>query len=55
MKSFYVVFFSDKKAVCGTWVRDDDKEWAMISAEFKLMCKYPNVKYDDVKVVNVAD
>lgn len=48
--AYYVVFSYKGKPICGTWVRAESKEEAMVNGEFKLMCRYPNVPYDSTQV-----
>ena len=49
MKSYYIIFYNGENKICGTYVRANDKEEALMSAEFSLMCRYPNVAYTDCK------
>ena len=48
--AYYVVFSYKGKPICGTWVRAQSKEQAMVVAEYKLMCRYANVLYDAMEV-----
>lgn len=51
MKSYYIVFYKNNKIVCGKYQKADNRENGMLLSEFSLLCNYPNVEYDDVKIV----
>lgn len=55
MKSYYVVFEKSGKKICGCWKREKDAEAALLSAEFAIMCHYPNVEYDNCYIANIAE
>ena len=54
MKTFYVVFYKNNKAICGTWRQGKDKDEATCNAEFAIMCRFPNVEYDFTEVTHEA-
>ena len=51
MKSYYIGFYKNNKMICGKYQKADNRENAMLLAEFSLLCNYQNVEYDDVKIV----
>lgn len=53
--TYYILFSNDNKPVCGTWQRAENKENAMMDAEFKLMCHFPGVQYDSVQVTDIKE
>lgn len=53
--AYYVVFSYKGKPICGTWVRAESKEQAMINAEYKLMCRYSNVPYNAMEVTRTRE
>jgi len=50
MVTYFLVFSKDGKDVCCKWQRAASKDEAMLDAEFGLICRFPNVEYDDVRV-----
>ena len=52
MKSYYIIFYNGQKKICGTWRRANNKADACLSAEFALICHYPNVKYTKLEVAH---
>ena len=55
MKRYYVMFYNENKAVCGTYQSANNKEEACLMAEFTLICHYPNVEYTSCEVVGVVE
>lgn len=51
----YVVFYESKKPICGTWVDGKSECDCLVNAEFKIMCHYPNVAYNDICVVKKCE
>lgn len=51
MKSYYIGFYKNNKMICGKYQKADNKENAMLLAEFSLLCNYKNVEYNNVKIV----
>jgi len=51
MKKFYVVFYKDDKSVCCTHQEGKDADDASENAELTLLCRFPNVNYDKVEVI----
>lgn len=51
MKSYYIGFYKHNKIVCGKYQTADNRENAMLLAEFSLLCNYQNVEYDSVKIL----
>lgn len=47
---YYVTFYKDDKAICGTWQESTDAETAMLEASFKLETHFGGtVEYNDIK------
>lgn len=46
----YILFEKNDIPVCGLWKSGDSEDECMTNAEFSLICRYPNVKYDNVIV-----
>ena len=53
--AYYVGYDNNGKIVCGTWIRADSEDAAKSAAEFKIICHYPNVEYDDVAILEVRE
>lgn len=51
----YVVFYESEKPICGTWVDGKSACECLVNAEFKIMCHYPNVAYNDICVVKKCE
>lgn len=49
---YYVVFTHRSKPVAGTWIQAVDEQEAQQCAEFRLICKVPNVQYTDTMVTD---
>jgi len=49
---YYVVFIQGQKPVAGTWILAANEEEAQQCAEFRLICKVPNVQYTDTMVTD---
>ncbi len=49
---YYVLFSKHAQLVLGTWVEAENKDNAVINAEFKAACHLPNVVYDECHVVD---
>lgn len=53
--SGYVVFYYNKKAICGTWIRGESKDNILSNAIFNIECHYPNVKYNNLKIIKIMN
>lgn len=53
MKEYITYFYLKGVAFCSRRTKADTLESANESAEFALMCRYPNVKYDGVRTWEV--
>lgn len=47
---YHVTFYYRSSPVCSTLERAETKEDAGLKAEFRLMCLFPNVNYDNVTI-----
>lgn len=50
MEKFLIMFYYKGKKVCSCWKEGKDKEDAVMNAEWALVCKYPDVLFDEVSV-----
>lgn len=46
----YILFEKNDNPICGCWKSGASKYECVINAEFALMCRYPNIEYDNVIV-----
>ncbi len=51
MNTYYIIFYKENKAICGTWKRAINEEEACIFAEFTLITAYPNISYTSCKAI----
>lgn len=53
MKEYITYFYLNGRAFCSCRTNADSIDSAEMDAEFAMMCRYPNVKYDDVRTWEV--
>lgn len=51
--SYYIGLYDNEKIVAGRWVRAESKEEATSKASWGLICLYPNVSFNEAKVLEV--
>jgi hypothetical protein len=51
VKKYYCYYYKDNKPIAGTYVDANNEHDAEINAVFKIECWFPNVDYEEVKVV----
>ena len=53
MNNMYLVsFYNNGVKICTCWENGKDADEAMEKASFALMCKYSNVDFNEVRVLN---
>lgn len=50
MFKYYIVYYQDGKSVAGTYVIADSEAEALLDAEFKIICRFPNVAYNGMEI-----
>ena len=50
MRKFYITFIRDSTPICGTEVEANTAGEAGAIAEYRIMCRYPNIAYDGIRV-----
>ena len=50
MKNYLVTFYNNGYKICSCVKTAENAENAEINASFALICKYSNVKFDNVKI-----
>ena len=55
IKLYNILFTYKNEKVCTTLQKGNNQDDAMLKAEFKLMFKYPNVKYDNLEILSEND
>lgn len=52
---YYVTFYKNEKAICGTWQEAENMESAMLDAAFKLETRFGGtVEYNKIKAKEEA-
>jgi len=51
MKDYIILFTLKGKKICTCHKKAEDEDQALLDAEFSLICKYPNVKYDNAVII----
>lgn len=46
----YVLFEKNDIPICARWESGTSEDECAVNAEFALMCRYPNVEYDNVVI-----